>query len=71
MWVAVATQPDIAFAVSLLSQFLKNLGIVHWKAVSHEISFKGTKNCKLTLGNNHNDLIGYANANQTSQDHSI
>ena len=33
MWAAVATQPDIAFAVSLLSQFLKNPGEIHWKAV--------------------------------------
>ena len=33
MWAAVATRPDIAFAVSLLSQFLENLGEVHWNAV--------------------------------------
>ena len=33
MWAVVATQPDIAFAVSLLSQFLENLGEVHWNAV--------------------------------------
>ena len=33
MWAAVATQPDIAFAVSLLSQFLENPGKVHWNAV--------------------------------------
>ena len=33
MWAAVATQPDIAFAVSLLSQFLENPGEAHWNAV--------------------------------------
>ena len=33
MWAAVATRPDIAFPVSLLSQFLENLGKVHWNAV--------------------------------------
>ena len=33
MCAAIATQPDIAFAVSLLSQFLENPGKVHWNAV--------------------------------------
>ena len=33
MWTAVATQPDIAFSVSLLSQFLKNPGRTQWNAV--------------------------------------
>ena len=33
MWAVVATRPDIAFAVSLLSQFLENLSEVHWNAV--------------------------------------
>ena len=70
MWAAVATQPDIAFAVSLLSQFLKNPGEVHWKAVKRVIRyFKGTKNYRLTLGNNCNGLIGYADADWASQDH--
>ena len=31
---------------------------------------KGMKNYKLTFGNNHNDLAGYADANWASQDHS-
>jgi hypothetical protein len=30
MYAAVATRPDIAFAVSHLSQFLNNLGIAYW-----------------------------------------
>ena len=29
MWATVATQPDIAFAVSVLLQFLENPGRVH------------------------------------------
>jgi len=33
MWAAVATCPDISFAVSLLSQFLENPGIMHWNMV--------------------------------------
>ena len=33
MYAAVATRPDIAFAVSHLSQFLDNPGVAHWEAV--------------------------------------
>ena len=51
MWPAVATQPDIAFPVSLLSQFLKNPGEIHWKAVKRVMRYlSGMKNYKLTLG---------------------
>ena len=70
MWDTVATQPDIAFAVSLLSQFLENPGEVHWKAVKRVMRYlKGMKNYRLPLGNNRNGLIGYADANWASQDH--
>ena len=74
MWAAVATQPDIAFTVSLLSQFLENPGEIHWKAVKRVMRYtKGTKNYKLTLGITCNGLLGYADANWASQDyrHSI
>jgi len=33
MYAAVATQPDITFAISTLSQFLENPGHVHWEAI--------------------------------------
>ena len=70
MWAEVATQPDIAFAVPLLSQFLENPGEIHWKAVKRVMRYlKGTKNYKLTLGINHNGLLGYADADWVSQDH--
>ena len=39
IWTAVATQPDIAFTVSLLSQFLKNPGEIHWKAVKRVMRY--------------------------------
>ena len=39
MWAAVATRPDISFAVSLLSQFLKNPGEIHWKAVKRVMKY--------------------------------
>ena len=70
MWTAVATQPDIAFAVSLLSQFLENPGKIHWNAVKIVFQYsKGTKDSKLTLGNNHKGLNGYTDADWASQDH--
>jgi Reverse transcriptase (RNA-dependent DNA polymerase) len=53
IWAAVATRPDIGFAVSLHSQFLENPGGTHWTAVKHVFKYlKGTKHCKLTLGRN-------------------
>jgi hypothetical protein len=33
MYLAVATRPDISFAVSILSRFLDRPGILHWEAV--------------------------------------
>ena len=70
MWTAVATRPDIAFAVSLLSQFLENPSQIHWNAVKRVFQYlKGTKDSKLTLGNNHKGLIGYTDADWASQDH--
>ena len=32
MYAAVTTHPNISFAISTLSQFLENLGEVHWEA---------------------------------------
>ena len=70
MWAAVATQPDIAFPVSLLSQFLENLGEVHWNTVKQVLKYlKGTKDHKLTLGLSQNGLVGYADADWALQDH--
>ena len=49
MWAAVATRPDIAFTVSLLSQFLKNPGELHWKAMKRILRYLKEMNYKLTL----------------------
>ena len=70
MWAAIATWPDIGFAVSLLSQFLENLGELPWKAVKRVLRYlKGTKNYKLTLGWNKNSLLGYCDTAWASQNH--
>ena len=70
MWAAVATWPDIAFAVSFLSQFLENPGEIHWNATKRVFKYlKGTKNRKLTLGKSRDGIIGYSDADWASQDH--
>jgi hypothetical protein len=35
MYLAIATRPDIAFAVGVLCRFMANPGPEHWKAVKH------------------------------------
>jgi hypothetical protein len=51
MWAAVAMRPDIAFAVSLLSQFMENPREVHWEAIKRVLRYlKGMKNNKLIIG---------------------
>jgi len=44
MYAAVSTRPDIAFAVSTLSQFLENPGEAHWEGVKRIFCYLlGTK----------------------------
>jgi hypothetical protein len=70
MYTAVATRPDITFAISTLSQFLDNPGEVHWEAVKHVFHYlSGTKHHSLTYGNERHDLIGYTDADGASQEH--
>ncbi len=48
-FLAIATRPDIAFAVSVLSRFSKNPGIQHWEALKRLLRYlKGTVDLKLT-----------------------
>jgi hypothetical protein len=70
MWAAVMTRPDIAFTVSLLSQFMENPREVHWEAIKRVLRYlKGIKNHKLIIGKNKNGLIGYSDTDWTSQEH--
>src|SRR5438477_2944063 len=49
MYLAVATRPDISYAVGVLARFSKNPGMAHWKAVKHVFRYlKGTLDYKLT-----------------------
>ena len=70
MWATVATRPDIAFAVSVLSQFLENPGRIHWEAIKRVIRYlKTMKTKKLILGKQHEGLVGHADVDWASQDH--
>jgi hypothetical protein len=49
MYLAIATRPDIAYAVGVLARFNQNPGMQHWKAVKHVFRYlKGTLDYKLT-----------------------
>ena len=50
-WLAVGTQPDIAFVVGQLAQFLENPGRMHWEAAKQVMRYlKRMMNLKLTYG---------------------
>jgi hypothetical protein len=70
MYAAVATRPDIAFAVSTLSQFLDNPGDLHWEATKRVFHYlAGTKDYELTFGSECHDLEGFTDADGAMQEH--
>jgi hypothetical protein len=70
MYASVATRPDISFAVSTLSQFLENPGEAHWEAAKRVFRYlSGTRAHALTYGGDRHELVGYTDADGSSQDH--
>jgi hypothetical protein len=70
MYVTVAMRPNIAFAVSALSQFLSNLGRAHWEAVKCIFKYlSGTKTLELTYSSKRHGLEGYTDADGATQEH--
>jgi hypothetical protein len=70
MYATIATRPDIAYAVSALSQFLDNPGDAHWQAVKHILCYLiGTRSHELTYGGEHHDLEGYTDTDSAMQEH--
>ena len=70
MYCAVATQPNISFAVGLLAQFMENPGRVHWEGVKRIFCYLlGMKGWKLTYGSNARGLEGYTDADGSTQEH--
>jgi hypothetical protein len=70
MYAATSTRPDITSSVTILSQFMQNLGRTHWEAVKDVIRYlKGTADLTLTLGGSDKGLEAYADADWASQPH--
>ena len=70
MYTAIATCPNIMFAVTTLSQFLDNPGEVHWEGVKRIFRYlSSTKDRTLTYGEERHELLGYTNADGASQPH--
>ena len=68
MYAMHCTRPDIAFAVSKLSQYTVNPGIEHWKTVSRVLGYlKRTCNLELTYTSSPGILEGYSDASWIDQ----
>ena len=64
------TRPDIAFAVSNLSQYLDTPHTTHLNAVTRVFRYlSGTKELKLILGGTDNTIVGYSDSDWVSQLH--
>lgn len=63
MYLAVATRPDISYAVSFLSQFNTCFNDRHWVAAKRVLRYlSGTKNLGLVFKKTGENIIGYADA---------
>ena len=71
LWPTDVSHPDMAYAVSILLQFIQNLGPAHWEEVKRIISYLvSTKDLWLTFGGSTSaKLEGYCNADWASQPH--
>ncbi|KIM51512.1 hypothetical protein SCLCIDRAFT_33370 [Scleroderma citrinum Foug A] len=69
-WSALATQPDISFPSSTLSQFMQNPGRAHWEAGKRVVRYlKGTCDYVLILTDPDEGIIAYVDADWGSQHH--
>ena len=67
LYIAIASRPDIAFAVQQLSQYLDNYDTSHWNAGICLVRYlKGTKDLKLHLGGPAITLRGFTDADWAS-----
>jgi len=70
MYLAIATRPDIAFAVSTVAQFSQDPGPEHWEAVKRIYRYLlGTKRLALTFRAGKQGLEGFTDADGASQEH--
>ena len=71
LWPVVISQPDAAFAVSTLSQFIQNPGPAHWEVLKHVIVFlRSTKDLWLTFsGGSKPAMEGFCDVDWRGQKH--
>ena len=71
LWPVVISWPDMVYTIGILSQFIQNLGPVHWEALKRVISYLGTtKDHWLTFGGKEKgEIQGYCDADWASQHH--
>lgn len=63
MYLAVSTRPDIAYAVSTLSQFNQNPGSGHWISAKRVLRYlKGTSDQGLTYERTGEQHVGFVDA---------
>lgn len=63
MYAMVATRPDIAFAVGVVSRFMANPRKKNWEAVKHILKYlKGTASKCLRFGNSDASIVGFTDA---------
>ena len=61
MYAMVATRPDLAYVVGVVSRYMSNPRRKHWEVVKHILRYlRGTKDARLTFGsNNSTEVEGY------------
>ncbi|MCO5598123.1 hypothetical protein L7F22_052215 [Adiantum nelumboides] len=63
MYAMVATRPDIAFAVGVVSRYMSNPGKKHWEAVKCILRYlKGTKDLCICFGKSETSMHGFTDA---------
>ncbi|MCO5575630.1 hypothetical protein L7F22_029432 [Adiantum nelumboides] len=67
MYAMIASCPDIAFAVGVVSRFMSNTGKKHWEAVKGILRYlKATKNMCICYGSQKLSVMGYTDSNYAS-----
>ncbi|MCO5603207.1 hypothetical protein L7F22_057354 [Adiantum nelumboides] len=64
MYTMIATRPDIAFAVGVVSRYMSNPGKKHWEAVKGIMRYlKHTKSMRICYGSQELIVRGYTDSN--------
>ena len=71
LWPAIISRPDVAYAVGVLAQFIKNPGNVHWEALKHIIVYlQSMKDVWLMFGGRSSTTVqGFCDADWGSSPH--